>query len=271
MRRFLLAAAMCVTAMSCSRAADLSDLPILRGAVGGFSSSRVNWQGFYAGGQGGLGTTDMDFTGATQSIAQKLLFDTAIDNSGGVSSWPLGSKASVHGSGWGAFAGYNSQWDDVVLGVELNYMHGKFGGSQIDSMSRIFSDSSGAIDTVTYQTIAAVNVHDMASFRARAGYAWGVFLPYLFGGFAFGQADIVRQANIFGVQVDPTTLAQFPFFLSANDNQNSRLIHGWTAGAGLDMMIYSCLFLRAEWEFVQYSTVIDTSANTFRLGLGYKF
>lgn len=270
MRRFLLAAAMCGAAMSGARAADLSDLPILRGAVGGLSS-RVNWQGFYAGGQGGLGTTDMDFTGATQSIAQKVLFDTAIDNAGGVSSWPLGSPASVHGSGWGAFVGYNSQWDDVVVGVELNYMHGKFGGSQTDSMSRVFSDSTGAIDTVTYQTIAAVNVHDMASFRARAGYAWGVFLPYLFGGFAFGQADIVRAANIFGTQIDPTTGASFPFFLSANDNQNARLIHGWTAGAGVDMMIYSCLFLRAEWEFVQYSMVIDTSANTFRLGLGYKF
>src|ERR1700755_810125 len=204
MRRFLLAAVMCVTAMSGSRAADMPDLPFLRGAVG-LSSSRVHWQGFYASGQGGFGTADMDFTGATQSIAQKLLFDTAIDNSGGVSSWPLGSKASVHGNGYGAFAGYNSQWDDVVLGVELNYMHGNFGGSQTDRMSRSFFDSSNALDIVTYQSIAAVNVHDVASLRARVGYAWGIFLPYLFGGFAFGQADIVRTANIFGTQIDPTT------------------------------------------------------------------
>ncbi len=53
-------------------------------------------------------------------------------------------KESVHGSGIGGFIGYNSQWDDVVLGVELNYMHGKFGGSQSDSMSRIFDDGTGA-------------------------------------------------------------------------------------------------------------------------------
>ncbi len=270
MRRFLLAAVMCVTAMSGSRAADLSDLPILRGPVG-LSSTRVNWQGFYAGGQGGLGTANMDFTGATRSIAQKLLFDTAIDNSGGVSDWPLGSKASVHGNGWGAFAGYNSQWDDVVLGVELNYMHGKFGGSQTESFGRSFFDSSGALDLVTYQSIAAVNVNDMASLRARAGYAWGVFLPYLFGGFAFGQADIVRTANIFGVQIDPTTNAQFPFFISASDNQNARFIYGWNAGVGVDMMLYSCLFLRAEWDHTQYSAAINTYVDTFRLGLGYKF
>jgi outer membrane immunogenic protein len=271
MRRFLLAAVMFVTALPGSRAADLSDLPILRGAVGSLSSGRVNWQGFYAGGQGGFGTTDMDFTGVTQSIAQKLLFDTAIDNSGGVSSWPLGSKASVHGNGWGGFAGYNSQWDDVVVGVELNYMHGKFGGSQTDSMSRSFFDSSGALDIVTYQSVAAVNLTDMASVRARAGYAWGVFLPYVFGGFAFGQADIIRTANIFGDQIDPTTGARFPFFITASDNQNQRFVHGYNAGVGVDMMLYSCLFLRAEWEFTQYAAAIDTSVNTFRLGLGYKF
>jgi opacity protein-like surface antigen len=269
MRRLLLAAVMCVAAMSSSRAADLPDLPFLRGPVG--LTGPVNWQGFYVGGQGGFGTTDMDFTGATQSVTQQLLVNTALENSGGISTWPVGSPASVHGSGWGAFAGYNSQWTDVVVGLELNYMHGKFGGSQTDSMNRIFVDSSGAIDNVTYQSIAAVNVHDVASFRGRAGYAWGVFLPYLFGGFAFGQADIIRTANVYGTQTDPTSGAVFPFFVSASNNQNSRLIHGWSAGAGVDMMLYSCLFLRAEWEFTQYTTVIDTSSNIFRLGLGYKF
>jgi len=36
-------------------------------------------------------------------------------------------------------------------------------------------------------------------------------------------------------------------------------------------MLISCLFLRAEWEYVRWATVIDTSVNTVRLGLGYKF
>jgi len=271
MRRFLLAAVICGAAMPGARAADLSDLPILRGPVGGLSSSRVNWQGFYVGGQGAFGTSDMDFTGATQSVVQKLLFDTAIDNSGGVSNWPLGSPASIHGNGWGAFGGYNSQWDDVVVGLEFNYLHGKFGGSQIDSMSRSFVDSSGALDIITYQSIAAVNLSDMATLRARAGYAWGIFLPYLFGGLALAQADIVRTASVFGDQVDPTTGVRVPFFITASDNQNQRLIHGYSIGAGVDMMVYSCLFLRAEWEYVRYAAAIDTNVNTFRVGLGYKF
>lgn len=268
MRRFLLSVTMCV-AVSAAQAADLPDLPILRGAYTDGLTSRVNWQGVYIGGQGGVGTSTMNFSGATSAVASRLLFDTAIENAGGVAEWPVGSKTSVHNNGIGAFAGYNSQWDDIVLGVELSYLHGKFGGAQTDSMTRVFFDSSGALDTVTNQSIAAVRVSDMATLRARAGYAWGVFLPYVFGGAALGQADIIRTARIFGNQ----TLGglNFPFDVSLSDNQNSRLVYGYSAGLGMDVMLVSCLFLRAEWEYVRFTSAIDTDINTFKVGLGYKF
>ena len=56
MRRFLLVAVMCGAA-SVAQAADMPDLPFLRGSfTDGLTSARVNWQGFYVGGQaGGLG------------------------------------------------------------------------------------------------------------------------------------------------------------------------------------------------------------------------
>ncbi len=228
MRRFLLTAAMCVAAMSGSRAADLSDLPILRGPVG-LSSTRVNWQGFYAGGQGAFGTSDINFTGATRSVAQRLLANTAIEAFGGVAEWPVLGKMSVHGTAWGAFAGYNSQWDDIVLGVELNYLHGSFGGTQTDSMSRFFNAGGGFTDTVTYQATASMKISDIATGRLRAGYAIGSFLPYMFGGFAMGQADIIRTARIFGDQVNPSAPPGFqdvPFDLSATDAKNSHFIYG---------------------------------------------
>ena len=38
-------------------------------------------------------------------------------------------KASARTSGFGAFGGYNSQWEDVVIGVEASYLHGGFGGA----------------------------------------------------------------------------------------------------------------------------------------------
>jgi opacity protein-like surface antigen len=262
-------------AVSAAQAADLSDLPILRGAfTDGLTTSKVNWQGWYIGGQGGFGTSDMDFTGATRSVAAHLLANTAIEAAGGVSSWPLGGKMSVHGNGFGGFAGYNGQWDDAVLGVELSYLHGKFGGTQTDSMGRIFTDANGYTDSVTYQSIGTMSISDMATLRLRAGYAVGPFLPYIFGGVALGQADIIRTARIFGSQDNVNAAPGFthiPFDLSATDAKNSHFIYGFSGGLGADVMLCAGLFMRAEWEFVHFTSSIDTTVNTVRLGLGYKF
>src|SRR5579872_4196432 len=94
MGRFLLAAVLCGVVSG----AQAADLPVLRGGfTDGLYSSRVNWEGFYVGGQGGYGTSDMNFTGATKSVAAHLLSGTDIEASGGVAEWPLGGKVSVHG------------------------------------------------------------------------------------------------------------------------------------------------------------------------------
>lgn len=274
MRRLWLAAAMLGT-VSAAHAADMPDLPILRGGfTDGLSKSNVNWEGFYIGGQGGYGTSDMNFKGSTKTVAAHLMSGLEMEQQQGISSWPIMGKVSVHGSGFGGFAGYNAQWEDVVYGLELSYIHGKFGGSQTDSMSRFFTLSSGYTDGVTYEGTATMAISDMGTLRARAGYAWNAFLPYVFGGVALGQANITRTAHIYGTQVNPSAAPGFtnvPFDLSATDSLNSHLIYGYSGGIGVDVMLASCLFMRAEWEYVRFSSVIDTSINTARIGLGYKF
>jgi opacity protein-like surface antigen len=273
MRRLLLAAAL-FGAVQSAQAADLPDLPILRGAVSeGLSTSRVNWQGYYIGAQAGVGTSDMNFGGSTRNIAAQLLSGTAMEAAGQVSSWPLLGKTSQRGQGWGGFVGYNSQWDDVVIGVEMSYMHGKFGGTQTDSMERFFVDGLGYTDDVTYKATGTMSISDIGTFRARAGYAVGQFLPYMFGGFALGQANIVRTARIFGTEDNVAAAPGFThvnFDVSATNGQYSHLIYGYTAGLGLDVNLVGGLFLRAEWEYVRFTSSTDTNLNTVRAGLGYK-
>jgi outer membrane immunogenic protein len=56
------------------------------------------------------------------------LLDHNVIQEMGVSSWNLGfGGQSQRSTGYGAFAGYNWQWDDAVLGVEASYMHASFG------------------------------------------------------------------------------------------------------------------------------------------------
>jgi outer membrane immunogenic protein len=264
MRRLLLAVVMCGTAAG-AQAADMPDF--LRGSLlPSGPSPTVNWQGFYVGGQGAVGESDMNFTGSTQSVAAKLLAVTAVEQAASVSSWPVMGKISARGTGFGGFAGYNSQWDSVVVGLEFSYLHGNFGGTQSDSIARSVSDGLGNIDDITYQASASMAISDMGTFRARAGYAIGSFLPYMFGGVALGEANIVRTVSITGTQ---NGVAVPP--LSATVGQYSHLIYGYSGGVGVDMMLVSCLFLRAEWEYVRFTSAIDTDVNTFRVGLGYKF
>jgi len=111
-----------------------------------------------------------------------------------------------------------------------------------------------------------------ATDRGRAGYAWGCFLPYVFGGFALGNANISRSVLI----TDGISLAPLgPFTplrpLFADDAQHNHLIYGYTAGLGVDVNLVGGLFLRAEWEYVRFTAATDTNINTVRAGLGYKF
>src|SRR5947209_18692216 len=182
MRRFLLAAVMFAVGQS-AQGADMPD--ILRGSFVPSPAPSVNWQGYYIGGQGGYGSSDENFNGSTRTMMAALLADTLIESAMQVSQWNLGlSKTSARSSAFGGFAGYNSQWEDVVLGVEMSYMHGSFGGTSTASEARA---SAAALSDTLFHDVkatssASISISDMATFRGRAAYAYVCFLPYLFGG-----------------------------------------------------------------------------------------
>jgi len=271
MRRFA-AAMMLAGVVQGAQAADMPDLPILRGSLIDGPSTYVNWRGFYAGAQGGIGSSDMNFSGTTSSIVAKLLDGTTIENSGQTSQWPVLGKKSQQGSGFGGFVGYNFQWDDIVLGVEANYMHGDFGGSDSGTMSRFFTDANNFTDYVDYNASAQFKIRDMGSVRGRVGWAWNNFLPYAFGGVSLGQADVIKSAQVSGTQVNNAAPFQtVPFSVSQTEGQSSRFIYGYAAGLGMDVMLFGNVFVRGEWEYLKFVGPVDTSINTFRGGLGYRF
>ncbi len=274
MRRFLLVTVMCGVAAG-AQAADLPDLPILRGAVtDGMSTSRVNWQGFYVGGQGGYGSSDENFSGSNSNMLAALLDHNVIQQMD-VANWNLGlGKQSSRSPGYGGFVGYNWQWTDVVVGLEASYLHGKFGGTSQASKELVSGSAltDGFFHDVAVDSSAAISISDMATFRARAAYAWGCFLPYAFGGIALGNADISRTVVVHDA-VSPVITGPFTALtpLTATNVQHNHLIYGYSGGLGVDVNLVGGLFMRAEWEYIRFSSSVDTSINTVRAGLGYKF
>src|SRR5258708_5909141 len=275
MRGVVVVAAVMMAAVSGAQAADLPDLPILRGGfTDGLTTSKVNWEGFYVGGQAGYGSSDENFTGSQSNLLAALLSDNVVQEMG-VSQWNLGlGKQSSRSSAYGAFVGYNWQWDDVVLGLEASYMHGSFGGTSSASKELVSGAalSDGFFHDVGVTSSSSISISDMATFRGRAAYVFGCFLPYAFGGFALGNAEISHKATV----TDAVSLAALgPFTqlqpLSATDAVHNHLIYGYTGGLGVDINLIGGLFMRAEWEYIRFTTSVDTSVNTVRAGLGYKF
>src|SRR5260370_22131010 len=104
-----------------------------------------------------------------------LMANPTIEAEMQVSQWNLGlGKESARTSGFGGFAGYNSQWDDVVVGVEASYLHGKFGGSSTASQSLVSPAalSDGFFHSVKATSSSAITAKDMATLRVRCRYAF---------------------------------------------------------------------------------------------------
>jgi hypothetical protein len=145
MRRFLLVAVICGAA-GVAQAADMPDLPFLRGSFSeGLSRSSVNWQGSYVGGQVSYGSVTSKVPSGLNNDLRDIY--PMVPPPGVAYDWePLGS-AHGNATGYGAFAGYNSQWDDVVVGFEANYIHDGF-RSVANSVGPIYV--AGALQSITH-------------------------------------------------------------------------------------------------------------------------
>ena len=275
MRRFLAVVMMCGVAAG-AQAADMPDLPFLRGSfTDGLSRSSVNWSGVYAGAQASHGAADMDFTNSGQDLLAKLLNNLDLESQFNISKWPVLGKAHMQNSGFGGYVGYNFQWSEAIVGLELNYTHGNFFGSSGGSQGRSFQYPTSYVSTAVVSSSSSMKISDYGSFRVRGAYAVNNFLPYGFVGVAMGQANINRRAD---AKIDylyvGSAIPALPNYSAAGaltDNANSHFIMGFAGGLGVDVMLYGGLFLRAEWEYLRFTTSVDTTVNTVRAGLGYKF
>jgi outer membrane immunogenic protein len=256
MRRFLLAA-LVLGAAHGAQAADMPDFfPALRGGFNPVNPGLVNWDGYYVGGQAGYGLINSRSSFITNSDLQA----TFTPPPGFAYNWSALGAASGNGDSYGAFAGYNSQWDDVVIGIEANYNHNAF---------RAFTSAAGytynpdlTVASVTNSS-ASIRITDFGSARIRAGYVTGSFLPYAFAGVGVGSQTVDRN-----ISATPA-----PVFTPAlrDSNTKTELVYGYSAGLGLDVMLTRGLFLRAEYEYQRVTAKIDSKINSARVGLGYKF
>lgn len=180
-----------------------------------------DWTGFYAGLVGGGGW------GRSEQIAPGPASTGKFDISGGTA---------------GGTLGYNWQSGLFVLGIEGDYSWTGINGST----------------TVTCGVSCSTDLRSLGTVRGRLGYAAGQFLPYVTGGYAFG--DLRRT---FGA------------------TSGSKTADGWTAGAGIEAMFAPHWSAKVEYLYVDFGktnvpiggfpTNVDLQTHVLRAGLNYKF
>ena len=255
----------------CAMAADWP----LRGSV---APSFTRWDGWQAGVQIGYGNLNTDFGDSTSPLVAFILRNTVLENEDAPSTWTTLPRNSTNGPVFGAFLGYNVQWQELVMGWDLAYMHPSvLQSSTSDSLSRRVTTTADNVQhDVTIGAQSSFKLVDYATLRARAGYAFDQFLPYAAVGIAAGRFNYGTSVTVTDAMTQlPNPPGPFigTFQQSASAGQHNVFVAGVAAALGLDWAVTPSVFLRGEWQFIAFAPVNQTRSNvqTGQVGVGLRF
>ncbi len=193
-------------------AADLDYAPLRGTQYGSAAEPIVRWDGAYIGGFAGTGRTNFDFDDLPSGVIANAFRDTVIESEYKISELPKMRDADGRSTVYGAFVGYNMQFDEVVFGIEADFSRGQFDGESQDRIARFMTTSDGYRHDVNIISTGKAQIKDYATLRARAGYTIGSFLPFVTGGVAVGRAnagaEVVLQDGFYNVAGRDAWLSQ---------------------------------------------------------------
>ena len=240
-----------------ARAADL-DYDYLRGAdYDPIPAPVVDWSGVYVGGHGGYTSGGLSQRDAMQSTLANYFSNRDVENEFSVSKYLSLPGTRTRGPSFGAFAGYNVQFDDIVLGIEADYTHTNQNSWSTNGLSRIMTTAAGNSEVVSLNGTSNTRIEDYGTIRGRAGYAFGNLLPYVTAGAAIGRVTIndtvavqnygysaatytANQALTTGL---PAAVANHGY---ASFNPNFPLVRSTPAGQGVQTIPYGPTVLTAN-------------------------
>ncbi|GEP00317.1 outer membrane protein [Methylobacterium haplocladii] len=285
--------------LSTAQAADL-DYDYLRGPeYEPVTTQIIDWSGGYVGGHGGYSSSAFGFKNVFQPIVANALRATVIESDMSASSLLSTHDVRKGGTSYGVFAGYNMQFDEAVVGIEFDYSRFDIAGVSADAIGRTKVTTDGYQSTAILSGTSRTKIEDLGTIRARAGYAIGSFLPFVTGGLAIGRARIgdsvdvqayaydrtTYQSNVTNSQsayvgrygyssFDPTNPgAGVPAPANSYGSRKTKVVGGFTLGAGLEYAITSNILLRGEYQYVLLNDFDGhkININTVRGGAAYKF
>lgn len=213
-----------------------------------------DWSGAYVGGFAGYGwqadndeaeglAFDTDLNGAfddtVRTGAGANAFSPGVCDGSTLSPTPATAcRGDEDGFEFGVKGGYDWQFGNVVMGLV-----GEAARTDV-------SDSVTAFSTTPAAYTMNRKLKGLLAARARLGYAMGDTLPYVTGGYAYGDIDHGFR----------TTNTANTFTMSEDDDG----AHGWQAGAGVERKVTDDLSLGLEYLY----TRLDDEGPTVRAAGG---
>jgi len=257
-----------------AHAADFPDIAWLRGSV---PVGYARWDGLILGAEAGKSTMRADFGNATSSETAYILRNSTVEDEFQVSNWTALPNDTTNSTSYGGFIGYNIQMEQLVLGADVGYTRPSSLQSAVsDSISRSVRTSDGYQNDVTVTAASSVKLVDFGTFRLRAGYAFGQFLPYAMIGAAVGRFNYTSSSTVTASGVDVSGGGGLPYSFGPqtdSEGQDNKFAAGFVAGLGVDVAVTPNVFVRGEWEYVGFASIggIRTDVSTLRAGIGLRF
>ena len=300
-----------VVVLAFAPGAYADDLDILRGPQSLGPPAFTRWSGFYFGGQAAYGQGHANFSNATQGGLANAIGVTSLALVVAPSSLSLLGDTTDTVSSYGGFVGFNSQWEDLVIGGEIDYSRVNMNfnapstpvsGINVDTQNSTFQQETQY--SINGSATGELRLIDYASLRARAGWILGDnFLPYGFGGFVLGRGSYSDSFRVSGMsattgQITVPTLAGpityipapavsicglpaavaigeicQPIGAAGSSGSGYEVMYGFDAGLGVDIALAPNVFVRGEFEYVHFFPIqyITLDIVQARVGAGFKF
>ncbi|HSI40588.1 MAG TPA: outer membrane protein [Xanthobacteraceae bacterium] len=223
------------------------------------------WSGFYLGASVGYGWSSVD--GLDGYYAYSNGFYDVFQSSG-----------DLEPSGWfgGMQAGYNYQfYNNIVLGIEADVF---FADMKDDMSVAGWSDYAGAADDDYFYRTGNVSakIESFGTIRARLGYAYDRFLPYVTGGLAWADVKISGSGTVTDYNLNSPDITTVWYSSSTNET-----VWGWTIGLGVEYALTDNWTVKAEYLYADLGATnfdalfegrdLDYSLQTVKMGVNYKF
>ena len=196
---------------------------------GSYTPTYTRWEGFSFGVQAGASNMTTDFGNSTSGLIAYSLRNTEVEDQFSPSTWTTLPSNTTNGQQYGAFIGYNWQWDQLVVGMDAAYNSlSSLNASASDSITRqVVTTPDNVNNTLTITAQSSLKLVDYATLRARAGYAMGQFLPYATLGAAVGRFNYTNTATVHNVGTPPGGSPIAPFDVTDTQSNAEEQCNCW--------------------------------------------